>query len=115
MPRSHLAAANVRELFGMQPDAQTKTGRGLEHPLALRSGEGNVLAPRVDGIDQAIPNERRQPLPHNDLDVLIGRGPQTPAVAHARPGSSSTPSPENSLRAIFRREACGPRTSSVSP
>ena len=54
-------AALIAELFGMQLDRQAERPRGGEDAPRLRRREGNGLAEGVDGIDQALGMQHRQP------------------------------------------------------
>ena len=68
--RRQRRAAAVAELFGMELDRQAEAARGLEHTLGLGRAEGDALAERVHGIDQALLVQQRQHAQHF-LDVLV--------------------------------------------
>ena len=55
------SAAHVAELFGVQLDGQAERVRRLEDAPGLCRGEGDALAERVDGVDQPLCMQSRQP------------------------------------------------------
>ena len=52
----------VGQLLGVQLDRQPERARALEHAPRLRRRERDALAERVDGVDEPLGMERRQPI-----------------------------------------------------
>ena len=108
VPRGHLAAADVRQLLGVQAHRQAERPRGREQPVALRGGERDVLAVRIDRVDQPLRSRsdaaasRRRPGRRSRP-----RGPRTRAAARApRAGWSTTVTGCSVARARGPRAAC---------
>jgi|GEM_PF-6108329 len=68
--RQH-GTARVAQLLGMQLHRQAQRTRELEYASRLRRREGDAFAKGIDGIDEALCMQARQPRAHR-VDVVVG-------------------------------------------
>ena len=64
-------AVLVAQLLGVQLDRQAEPSRRVEDAPRLRGGEADAVAEAVDGVDQPLAVQCRQPRAHR-VDVLVG-------------------------------------------
>ena len=105
--RGKRGAVLVRQLLGVEPDAQAVMRRRLEHPLDLFRREGDRLAKSVDAGREPLLRGGRDQLVDDLADIMGAavRWSAGSACSASKVGTIRTASPSPSSLAIFSRRS----------